>query len=104
MNKPLLLMVVISLMLMAIAYGGLVAHAHMTGCYTPLYCCPDDYPDKCNNAASKIHQGEVCVNCTLIGCGVIGCYYDHWSFDYDGDGVADCVESCFRGISTGGCD
>jgi len=79
------------------------ALAHITGCYSAVACCPQDDPTGCSDQGTRLRKETVCVTCQLSYAGFQACFYECWYWDYNGDGVTDCVETCYRGKAWGPC-
>lgn len=97
--SALLALVVVALVATALGRGA----AHMPDCPTFTACCPEDSPDKCTDDGQRLSDAMVCTQCILSTTTYIGCYYNAWRWDYNGDGVPDCIETCFDHRDNSGC-
>lgn len=77
--------------------------AHMTGCLPVGYCCAEDNPNGCPDDGAILKVENFCVECYTMSGGLGGCNYKAWFWDYNGDKITDCTETCFQGWNAGGC-
>ena len=71
--------VLIVLVLLSVASIIVKSRADMTGCVEGgTACCPDDYPDACNDTGRLLGSNQLCHECHTGpgGCMVYACFYE----------------------------